>query len=87
MPAARYREAFNNQTIGKYDNGVKKLVFVEDKEPMLGQIIMQMSLKQSLRHFGKRAEGGTMKEIKQQHKMRMFRPRYWRSLPRKTPWS
>ena len=46
----------------------------DDEMHALGGIMMQMSLKEGLKCFGKRAEKGALKEMKQLHDVNTFSP-------------
>lgn len=62
------------------DNDDGPIIVHDDEAPLFGVLLAQMSLRQGLRQFGKRAEKGAMKETQQLHDMETFFPRHAGSL-------
>jgi hypothetical protein len=57
-------------------NNGEGTIFVKDDEiAYFGVLLMQMSLNQGLKVFGKKGEAGAMKEMQQLHDMETFFPR------------
>jgi hypothetical protein len=64
------------------NNGEDTIFVKEDEMAYFGVLLMQMSLKQGLKVFGKKGEAGAMKEMQQLHDMETFFPRDPKSLTR-----
>jgi hypothetical protein len=64
------------------NNGEDTIFVKEDEVAYFGVLLMQMSLKQGLKVFGKKGEAGAMKEMQQLHDMETFFPRDPKSLTR-----
>ena len=64
------------------DEEVEPIELHEGKQPIMGHILAQYSLKLGLKKFGKRAEDSTLKEMTQLHDMDTFFPRDAKTLTR-----